>query len=790
MDKDLKCHICDGNKFSLNEGFYYCDECGTQLKEVLDLNLEEDYVEDLSTFNKKVIKKDKTENKFNVTSWEVLNYILRGLVEELLGLGAKEELKETVLQLWAALLRAKKIAFFNKRQSELPKLGLRFCRNDAKVIYNHKVRKEKKKRERRKEASSEKRELRKQKQLLELSEYEELSKSSISMSTFSNSMSLNSSLTANTNKAVRLEFLPYARKRFKKMVGSKHLAKHEVDTNLALTCHDLKVKKSEISCFEFSQEIRNITLYTILYIALNMIEDDIQLSDLRRYILEGRLTLIHIQKFFPENIVEDCMKICASINYRYLMNVHMFSEERMLLNTQYVCTQLSIPDLKLPNIARLCQRFITDLALPKDLMKFVERVINIYKPEMRWTGQYPPSYECRAMAYIIFVLKLLFGFDDSMEHEISESTKKVNATISEANLFVFDDWMRYLEMRKVILAQAYMPFSLTFNTEGDSHRRYELIKEEFTQEDTPYFRKPQVENLNSIIKSFLSKFHDDEPEKFDFTLPSLTPNATYFQTILNTTKKLIIPDFMHKNPSDSSIEAFINPKNLKKLVKENWFKLKVEEVEMRDHVQVQRFNNYRNLFNKKFYTDVRARTVDYDIALETWEEATRQRLQNENLVFGTKEVNDAFMPRTMKIRMKQKIRMRKESIQRSHVEVKQENLFDGFSEDEEEMDEEEENFDSLVFKMSKMEFFSVLGTLKKMTQPQFDAVYKKLPLTLKWLVTYCAEILDTGWEAVYFELLTIEANFLHILEPMDSVTNMVIFKDRCDFILNGFRNGW
>lgn len=65
--KNHKCDVCDGNQFTLNEGFYYCDECGTQLKQVIDLNLDEDFVEDLSRLEKKVIKKDKTEKKGRVS---------------------------------------------------------------------------------------------------------------------------------------------------------------------------------------------------------------------------------------------------------------------------------------------------------------------------------------------------------------------------------------------------------------------------------------------------------------------------------------------------------------------------------------------------------------------------------------------------------------------------------------------------------------------------------------------------------------------------------------------------
>lgn len=626
--------------------------------------------------------------------------------------------------------------------------------------------------------------------LLELSEYEEFSKSEATISTLSNSMSLNSSTSGNSNKAVRLSFLPYARKRFKKMMGSKHLAKHEVDNEQLLTCHNLNVKKNDLTRFEEAQEIRNTTLYTILYIALNFIEDDIQLSDLRRYILEGRITLQHIQKFFPENALEECMKICTSINYRHAMHSNMFIEARMITNVHHICTQLRIPDLKLPNISRLCQRYITELALPKDLMKYIERLINIYKPEMRWTKRYTPVYEARAIAYIIFILKLLFGLDDSMEHEISESSRKINKTISDANLFVFDDWMRYLEMRKVILSQAYMPFSVVYKTECDSHRRYEFLKKEFT-EDKPYFRKPQVDNLDRIIESFLSNFHHEEPEEFDFSLPTLTPNATYFQTVLNSSKKLIIPDFMHKNPSESSIAAFINQKNLKNLAKDHMYKLKVEELELREHVKIERFNRFKSLFQKRYKHTVRVRSADFEIDHDTWKKQVKEEMENESLVFGNEVTRKTFKKSTVEIHRKEDRTRAPAGPTKDPVEVKQENLFDCLSEDEEDIYEGEENFEELVFKMSNMDYWTVMGSLNSLTKSEINVVKGKLPLNLKWLVTYCANMLDSNWETIYNELLTIEANFMYVLEPMDSVTNMVTFQERCDAdVVNALRLAW
>uniref|UniRef100_T1GIN7 Rrn7/TAF1B C-terminal cyclin domain-containing protein n=1 Tax=Megaselia scalaris TaxID=36166 RepID=T1GIN7_MEGSC len=365
----------------------------------------EEFVEDLTVLDKKKARKEK-KDKFNITSWEVFNYILRGLVEELLELGAKEELKEKVLQIWSALLRSQEIAFFNTQHSELPKLNLKFCQNDVSVLYNHKV--NEKKRHRKRGPLTAKRELSKQKKLLELSEYEVLSKSDASMSTLSNTMSLNSSVTGGiSNKAVRLSFQPYAKKHFKQAIGSKHLKKHEVDGENKLTCHRL-AKIGPLTTEQLSHEIRRTSLYSIIYIALNLIEDNIQLSDMRRYMLEGRISTLNVDKFFPENIRENCRKILRETFFSHGSQPNRIQDSR----------------------------------------------IRQHSPEMRWTAIIPPLYEARAMAYIIFVIKLLFGLDDSMESEISEASRKINESVPEANLFIFDDWMRYLEMRKIILAQA------------------------------------------------------------------------------------------------------------------------------------------------------------------------------------------------------------------------------------------------------------------------------------------------------------------------------------------------
>lgn len=61
-----------------------------------------------------------------LTSWEEYNYILVGLVNELINLGASPELKLVTLQLWSAYLRANEAAFFSRKELKIPKLSASF----------------------------------------------------------------------------------------------------------------------------------------------------------------------------------------------------------------------------------------------------------------------------------------------------------------------------------------------------------------------------------------------------------------------------------------------------------------------------------------------------------------------------------------------------------------------------------------------------------------------------------------------------------------------------------------
>lgn len=156
---DEVCNVCDGTDFALHSGFYYCTNCGqraTKLQEIEEQNTEginqfEDTIRKSSHKIKDVSKSESEfEQKFmynlffaclqidkkficnfyyldnELTTWEAFNYILYGYVNELIELGCKEEIMLATLQLWTAYLQKNEVAFYGKKETDLPKFNFKY----------------------------------------------------------------------------------------------------------------------------------------------------------------------------------------------------------------------------------------------------------------------------------------------------------------------------------------------------------------------------------------------------------------------------------------------------------------------------------------------------------------------------------------------------------------------------------------------------------------------------------------------------------------------------------------
>ena len=69
------------------------------------------------------------------TSWELYNFVLIGLTNELIELGVSADIKVTVLQLWARYLGKLEVAFVSTEKKLIPKLARRYQKRSLYIVY-------------------------------------------------------------------------------------------------------------------------------------------------------------------------------------------------------------------------------------------------------------------------------------------------------------------------------------------------------------------------------------------------------------------------------------------------------------------------------------------------------------------------------------------------------------------------------------------------------------------------------------------------------------------------------
>lgn len=110
MDSANPCNVCGSKDLNLIDGFYYCVECGTQDVTARETVIEQGALEDGTfavTFKRKIqqIHDDNIEMSGEWYKWHAYNFILAGLADELIGLGAKPSFKMKLLWVWTRYIK-------------------------------------------------------------------------------------------------------------------------------------------------------------------------------------------------------------------------------------------------------------------------------------------------------------------------------------------------------------------------------------------------------------------------------------------------------------------------------------------------------------------------------------------------------------------------------------------------------------------------------------------------------------------------------------------------------------
>ncbi|KAK4876153.1 hypothetical protein RN001_012575 [Aquatica leii] len=540
MADNITCNVCGGTSFHKESGFYYCNECQTQSQDIQErvFAIDEDATE--PTARTKSSKKLRTAKKVDdrLTSWECYNYVLRGLVDELIQLGADVSLKKTVHVLWFRYLHKLEVT---NSPNEFPKLSAINSKTDAEIIYGRSAKRKRGRSKRTPSPSSSseavtdssvsRRERSKKRRSLVLAEYDDFNATlqSTETSLLNQSLgSLKSDETSPKDKDKYLQYNKYARKELLKHLTKNHLKTHIKDVNSTRTCHKLTAKSLSTSYVEGPTILSRMKIYAFLYLGLLINKDNIQLGDLIRFVREGRLSYHYIDHFFPEDLHEKLTGI-KSWNDKQAFLSHY----RMRRTTAQLAQLLDVTTyVPIPNLLYLCRRYCHELNLPDEVWGYCLNLIAKVTPNMKLTAKSTrmPNYEGRVLSFIMFVLKMMFSLDGETEHHMSQFAQKINDNTANETMFVWNDWMYYIHYRKLILTQHHFPTNYSDNPLPVNPELSTIfLNNDYMKNET----EVKLNRESDVIKTLLEKFRDTHCQlPQELTLSStLTPFRTYSETL-------------------------------------------------------------------------------------------------------------------------------------------------------------------------------------------------------------------------------------------------------------------
>lgn len=376
-------------------------------------------------------------------------------------------------------------------------------------------------------------------------------------SIFNQSLSSLKTDSKENEKQTPLKFNKKAKKELLRSVGKEHLAAHANDFSDEMQCHPLLRFPVTSTYWKSSEVITKTKLFAIIYLGLLINKDKLGLSDMMRFIREGHLSYNECEHFLPED---------KKLNMnRYKYKGHFFSYQYMRDAVAKLAVKIKIHHyLPLFDIFELCRRYCKELNLPGEIYEMIKVMITGNPPRMPFTEstRKSPNYEGRAMSLVIFVLKLLFGFDGATEFYLSDFAEEINRIKPKGGkMFNFKNWLLFIKYRRLVISEECFSFRFLEN----DYKNPELFLNFLSEHRSRYEEKP-LNNVDlEIIERNLSKLKRQQ-KSLKTTMsfpPSLTPLSDYLKYILDEKSKYL-NTILRCDFSNSSLEflkypyAFLN----------------------------------------------------------------------------------------------------------------------------------------------------------------------------------------------------------------------------------------
>lgn len=578
-----------------------------------------------------------------------------------------------------------------------------------------------------------------------------------------------SHVSSHTNRdptPIDLEFSTSARRVLKRVMPLKHLKKHATDKDHSLKCHR-KSFSGHLKGVQ-TEKLSTNTIIVIMYMALNLTKDKIQLSDLIRFLNEGHLSFYDVKHFFPENIPAKTI-LNFNLTYNRLVLIPSVTDLRTL--TAKLCKFLNV-QLVQPDLLGLCSRYLNELSLPKMMNDIIAKMMVVSPPEMRHEptkSLESPNYEGRAISFILYVLKLLFKLDGKTEEEISRTSENLNEKCG-TNIFVWTEWVKFIETRKIILKQCHFPTSILMDPDGENSSHLYLEYVHTMKSKMPHELLNNSEgHIYSKMKSILidlKKLHVPEIKKnqqsFLFNA-SLQPSKDYLENLLNIQPEcIVIPDYMSVEHTERDVSCFIKPNSFRNKLHSKGIDLSINTI-----------SNKNLKTTEFFFNELKSQRI-YELQVPSF---YKFEFQDDNSSSNESAAIDHKEPKTKKF-FREKCLFSNET--EKLLKKSESNIFDDLTDDELPSELNTDGLEKIPFNMTNFEYWTYMGNMRKVTAEQFSDIENKFPLSFAWVFNECSRFLQMDNRDVYHELLVTENYFSFVLKPFERDQKNLLFQYRSD----------
>lgn len=516
-------------------------------------------------------------------------------------------------------------------------------------------------------------------------------------------------------------------------------------------------------------------LYGLIYLGLLLVKDRIQLGDLLRLIREGHLSYNSVLHFFPEELQAEKSVDLSHYLARKLPLTH-FATRQMAVD---LAKLLEIPtDIPIQNLVDLCGRYCQELNLPREFFKCVLKIMAEAAPLMKVDKKSSiiPNYEARAMSFVIFTAKLLFGLDGATEHKFSEFATIINHINDDSQLhikkmFVFDRWMKHIQYRRCVLKHYHFPTSFA---NGETLKNVDLFTD-FLKGNIGKLSEDDDETLRAdyeVYKKLLVELQDKNGEDANLNFRfSFTPFREYCERLLRAPIEFLPQLFL--DFSEKSMLFLLKPYTFLRLINDD-SKVKVK------HRGANKQIRFTTILNPRAtqYQQRKKRRKLVTVKLQDGNQTTVQTKCNAKVrEIDSERILNAHRTENCEKHHKNAVKLQK---------LSKEDLFSQLK-----ITRRQEDVYNVLYNPFETFWLSSRHMDRFVSaEESFEDYLQTLPHSFVFLLEECARILEMDQRHLLEEYVTVELYLCHVVKFRGSTVHSPVMDEEVKKLINKAKREW